>query len=469
MTETMDDFNIKIRKTYDALKQEAITIAETPEIVDGLLQQIYDDDEMARYDAAQILTLLPETAPQCSVVREALVTLFLREESSSIQSLLAQKLMGLAAGPIPDYLAFGALKAKAESDASVVVRRWCYSGMSSVHLDFIAEATRFLKAQRASQPDYRPDIDESLAALNRRRCPDVWTRLRSSMNMLIPVLGSLTVALAVVLLILFQAEKRTNGLAMQIGALQQQIRTAATSPLHPAEKNDKEWAKLLETVAKGQLVIDSHILQWSRVSPPLGPNEHIQQGAIQLLSPVNTFVLSHRPEFRWKQKGARAYYRLRIQTYYQGMPVARMLLYQTAAGAWEARVYGANSAQLLGICPISTTKENSETVWVLPMSDKIALEEGETYRWFVEELKGPSIDAEASGKYDRIGIFQISNPALSEAELNRARSAYADSHILLGAFYAKYGFIDAAQKELLREQDARQAAAILLKILDNPQ
>jgi hypothetical protein len=167
MTEIITRFDTALREAAAGLRQEAADMAQFPEMVDGLLQLVYDEDDSVRYDAAQMLTLLPEATANYSAVRQAIVTAFAREQEPQIRLLLARKLDAFAAGG--DHRALLALQQAAESDESVAVQRWCLSGLAWVHPDFIPEAKRLLQSLRATRPDFQRDIDASLSRLTHRR------------------------------------------------------------------------------------------------------------------------------------------------------------------------------------------------------------------------------------------------------------------------------------------------------------
>jgi len=217
-------------------------------------------------------------------------------------------------------------------------------------------------------------------------------------------------------------------------------------------KEDTSW--MVAAVTEGKVDIPTRIKDWSQGSHLLGgdtPKPH----SVEMLSPVNTLVLSKRPLFRWKTLRPGRYYRLVLQSEARD-PVATTLLNSEQDGRWEVKVYGKDTSKLL-----DSYKTKSGTEWDPVKTDKLpTMELGRGYRWWVEELDKSGVDARVIGEASRVALFEVAGPA-SELPIKHAQSQFASNHLLLGAYYARNGFIEDARRELKLEPDKKSAARLL--------
>jgi predicted anti-sigma-YlaC factor YlaD len=230
----------------------------------------------------------------------------------------------------------------------------------------------------------------------------------------------------------------------------------------PIQPNDAPW--VIAAVTRGEVRSPLEVEQWNQ-SKAMQGGDPTQSPTIKLQSPVNTFILTNRPQFRWKPVQPGRYYRLNLLS--EGRePVATILLNSLPNGQQEVKVYGIDPSHVLDNY---TTKAGNE--WELAAGDKLSpLQPGETYQWSVQELNRPGVDAAPADETAIIGTssprsarFQITD-SVTRAQVQRAESLYTGNHLLLGAYFAKLGLIEEARKEFALEPD-RKAIAPLLKRL----
>ena len=151
------------------------------------------------------------------------------------------------------------------------------------------------------------------------------------------------------------------------------------------------------------------------------------RSAYGLVSPVGTVVQGDRPTLRWR-------------------PLA-------GATSYVATIYAR------GFKVVATSGSMAATEWAVPTP----LERGGTYSWQVravvdgkETVMPPPQAPEAR--------FKVLERARL-AEIERARKAYARSHLALGVLYAKLGLLDDAEHELRALLDANPKSPVAERLL----
>lgn len=253
-------------------------------------------------------------------------------------------------------------------------------------------------------------------------------------------------------------QQLSNRTADQLAPLGQRLyrdRKGALVFTQPVPIEDQKWVAAL---AKGTVDIPPQIKEWSQAPLLLGGNVS-KPNSISLLSPVNTLILSRRPLFRWNSRHPGRFYRLTLQTEARE-PVATIVITNLQNGQGEAEVYGKETSQI-----VEHSRMTSAMVWNMEISNKLPpLLPGLGYRWWIEELARPDKDAAPqTGAATSIAQFKIADTT-TETQVKRAQSRYAGSPLLLGGYYAKMGFIEAAREEFRLVTD-KTAVAHLLKTL----
>ena len=148
-----------------------------------------------------------------------------------------------------------------------------------------------------------------------------------------------------------------------------------------------------------------------------------------LLSPVGTMVKSERPTFRWR-------------------PL-------TGASSYSVDVFDSNMKN------VARVDRLTGTTWTPGLS----LERNQAYRWQVtairngEEITSPVPPAPEAK-------FKVLAQSKAE-ELNRAKKAYRNSHLILGSLYERAGLLDDAESEFRALVSANPRSTVARKLLQN--
>jgi hypothetical protein len=248
--------------------------------------------------------------------------------------------------------------------------------------------------------------------------------------------------------IVAQSEARQiNSRDAEIAMLRSQPAGTNTGSIKPPDLADLD-----KIIASGIPAVDQHVREWASSPQLAGPRHTTKASAITLSSPINTYLFPGRIAFLWKSRAMFSGFKLQIDTV-GGSPVTSILVKSNGAGKWDAVTQDSDKRKQLGNLTINTTGINGETEWTLTGDSVSPLSRNMAYTWNVSATPGAS-DTSNSNDVSRSAIFQISNPDLHADQLAAARSAYRNSHLLLGTFYAKYGFIDAATAELIKDSGA---------------
>jgi hypothetical protein len=148
-----------------------------------------------------------------------------------------------------------------------------------------------------------------------------------------------------------------------------------------------------------------------------------------LLGPVGTVVRTTRPTFHWQPlDGASAYF---------------------------VNIYDSSFSK------VATSPQLSAPQWTIPSS----LRRGIAYLWQVTALRdGKEIKSPVQPAPE--ARFKILERAKAD-ELERARRAYPNSHLLLGTLYAQAGLLDDAERELRALAAANPKSSVAQRLLHN--
>ena len=146
-----------------------------------------------------------------------------------------------------------------------------------------------------------------------------------------------------------------------------------------------------------------------------------------LLSPVGTMVKDGRPTFRWR-----------------ALP---------GATSYSVDVFDSSLKNVARIDRVSGT------TWTPSQS----LEPNQAYRWQVTALKsGEEITSPVPPTPE--AKFKVLEQSKAE-ELNRAKKAYPNSHLILGSLYERAGLLDDAENEFRSLVSANPRSTLARKLL----
>lgn len=151
--------------------------------------------------------------------------------------------------------------------------------------------------------------------------------------------------------------------------------------------------------------------------------------AFRLTGPVGTIVKNDKPTFRWK-------------------PLS-------GATSYVVAVYDS------GFNLVASSESQTGAAW----SSAIPLKRGETYSWQVTATKdGKEFVSPAPPAPD--ARFRILDASKTK-EIDQAKRAYPDSHLLLGVLYERAGLLDDAERELKTLTVANPKSQTARKLLNN--
>jgi hypothetical protein len=154
-----------------------------------------------------------------------------------------------------------------------------------------------------------------------------------------------------------------------------------------------------------------------------------KSSAFSLLSPISTVVKGRKPTFHW-------------------MPLA---------GATGYTVTVSDSKRI----QVATSSTLTTTSWTSPHS----LERGKIYYWQVAAIKeGREIISPSPA--EQRARFKVLGPK-AWGELSMAEGIYHDSHLILGALYARAGLLDDARREIRELERANPDSAVARALLNS--
>ena len=166
MYELSAELQLSIEEAAATVRLESAELTRFPRMLDGMLKLIYDPDEDIRYNAVQMLALMPESSGG-STIPKALITKFSSETSDRIQFLLLPRLLHyVRAG---DFSAFQAIQSGSLTATSRAVVKSCVSALRYVSDDFILDAIGTLETARAKRPHDAQAISAIVTSLRLRQ------------------------------------------------------------------------------------------------------------------------------------------------------------------------------------------------------------------------------------------------------------------------------------------------------------